>query len=284
MRIGIINKIFDSSFVDGPGNRMSIFFQGCNMNCWYCHNPETIKLCLNCGDCVSVCPSKALAMNQGIVVWNEERCDQCDRCIKQCTHQSTPRVKMWSVEQLVQRVRANAPYIRGITCSGGECTLNKEFLTELFTKVKDQIGTKYSCLLDSNGSVIDFEEEQELMAVTDGVMLDIKCIDSIDHKELTGKNNQLVIKNARFLAKIGKLTEIRTVVVANGLNAKETIDGIAKQLEPYLDNQKMTYRLIRFRKQGVRSEYEYLDSPSRTDMEELATYAKGRGFRKVIIT
>ncbi|WP_353894134.1 radical SAM protein [Proteinivorax hydrogeniformans] len=37
-----VNKIIDFSFVDGPGNRLAIFLQGCNLNCGYCHNPETI--------------------------------------------------------------------------------------------------------------------------------------------------------------------------------------------------------------------------------------------------
>ncbi|MDU6250047.1 MAG: 4Fe-4S cluster-binding domain-containing protein, partial [Paeniclostridium sordellii] len=36
-----INKIINMSFIDGPGSRISIFFQGCNMKCIYCHNPET---------------------------------------------------------------------------------------------------------------------------------------------------------------------------------------------------------------------------------------------------
>ncbi len=40
---GYINNIIKSSIVDGPGNRIAIFMQGCNFNCWYCHNPETIK-------------------------------------------------------------------------------------------------------------------------------------------------------------------------------------------------------------------------------------------------
>ncbi|MEA3424244.1 MAG: radical SAM protein [Bacillota bacterium] len=37
-----INKIINFSSVDGPGNRLVVFVQGCNLNCIYCHNPETI--------------------------------------------------------------------------------------------------------------------------------------------------------------------------------------------------------------------------------------------------
>ncbi|ABR49708.1 Radical SAM domain protein [Alkaliphilus metalliredigens QYMF] len=39
-----VNEIIPFSNVDGRGNRTSIFVQGCNLNCVYCHNPETIKL------------------------------------------------------------------------------------------------------------------------------------------------------------------------------------------------------------------------------------------------
>ncbi len=45
---GYIHKIIKSSIVDGPGNRLAIFMQGCNFDCWYCHNPETIEFKSNC--------------------------------------------------------------------------------------------------------------------------------------------------------------------------------------------------------------------------------------------
>lgn len=36
-----LSGIIDESIVDGPGIRMTIFFQGCTHNCFKCHNPET---------------------------------------------------------------------------------------------------------------------------------------------------------------------------------------------------------------------------------------------------
>ena len=63
---GMIFDIQRNSFVDGPGIRTTVFFKGCNMNCTWCHNPETIKSsrelmfyetkCIGCGKCEQHCP------------------------------------------------------------------------------------------------------------------------------------------------------------------------------------------------------------------------------------
>lgn len=38
----LVHRIIPFSNVDGEGNRCAIFLQGCNLNCVYCHNKETI--------------------------------------------------------------------------------------------------------------------------------------------------------------------------------------------------------------------------------------------------
>lgn len=39
-----VHRIIPFSNVEGMGNRTSIFLQGCNLNCLYCHNPEMIPM------------------------------------------------------------------------------------------------------------------------------------------------------------------------------------------------------------------------------------------------
>lgn len=98
MSAGIINRIIDFSPIDGPGNRTVIFLQGCNLDCVYCHNPETIK---------SYRP------------------------------ESIPEdLQVMTAEKLISKIKPNFPYIKGITVSGGEPLLQAVFLQELFSLTK----------------------------------------------------------------------------------------------------------------------------------------------------
>ena len=163
-----VNKIIPFSAVDGPGNRTAVFLQGCNFDCRYCHNPETRNLCRNCGSCVGKCPKGALFTDEdGKVRFCPEKCCGCDTCIHVCPFGCSPRIRMMCAEEVFAEVKKQQPYIRGITVSGGECTLYPDFLEKLFVLAR---GAGLGTLIDSNGT-LDFEKYPQLLAVTDGVML-----------------------------------------------------------------------------------------------------------------
>ena len=148
-----VNRVIDASVVDGPGNRTVFFLQGCNYRCLYCHNPETQNLCCGCGRCVAECPQGAIRISDGRTIWDAERCVTCDHCIRICPHHSSPRAVWKTAADCALLAEANRPFIRGITVSGGECTLYPEFLMELFERTQ-MIGL--SNLIDSNGSYLVF--------------------------------------------------------------------------------------------------------------------------------
>ena len=265
--VATVNKIIPFSTVDGPGNRTAIFLQGCNMNCLYCHNPETRGKCVHCGVCVKSCPTRALTMDGGRVQYDLVKCVHCDTCIRVCPFDSSPKTADMTPEQVWQAVEKQIPFIRGITVSGGECTLYPEFLTELFTIAQSR---GLTTLIDSNGT-LDFEQHPALLAVTDGVMLDIKAFDGGEHRRVTGMDNALVLQNARYLASLGKLYEVRTVVSPGLFDAGRTVEQTADLLAPYLSVSPIRYKLIAYRPMGVRQQYaSILQVPSRDDLDNYA--------------
>ncbi len=273
-----INKILPYSVVDGPGNRVAIFVQGCNLSCAYCHNPETQRICSNCGDCVSVCPAGALRLSGTRVVWNKDACIRCDRCISRCPHHASPKVTCMTAKQVMDKVRESVPFIRGITTSGGECALYPGFLRELYCLAHRE---GLTCLMDSNGAV-DLSRYPSLMAVCDGVMLDVKSWEGAVYSRLTGGDVTTTKKNLTFLASSGKLTEIRIVTLPGEVDAEACIEGIAALLGPEM-TARQTLKVIRFRPFGVRGRLETARQPGLPVMERLKALAQSRGFTDIRI-
>lgn len=273
----LVNKIIPFSSVDGPGNRTGIFLQHCNFDCAYCHNPETINLCVNCGACVKACPVNALSMIDGKVVWDKNKCVNCDTCIKTCTHCSSPKTTMMSVDEVMDEVEKYAPFIEGITTSGGECTLAEDFLIELFKKAKAK---GLTCFVDSNGSNL-FSEMPELLSVTDKVMLDVKAWSSDMHAKYIAKDNSTVLSNLRFLLEKDKMYEVRTVIVPGMLNNEETVDNVSRVIAEI--NPDVRYKIIKYRPMGVRNIMDGIKTPTNEYIDSLKDICEKNGCRNIVI-
>lgn len=170
---GYVHSIETFGAVDGPGIRFVAFMQGCNMRCKFCHNPDTWK------------------KNVGTPMTSDE-----------ILNQALAYKDFWGDKG-------------GITLSGGEILLQIEFATELFTKCK-KLGI--STCLDTCGQPFTrrepwFSKFNKLLDVTDIVLLDIKHINSEEHKKLTGYPNDNILDLARYLSEIGQPMWVRQVLI-----------------------------------------------------------------------
>jgi pyruvate formate lyase activating enzyme len=172
------------------------------------------------------------------------------------------------------------PFIRGLTVSGGECTLHPEFLRRLGELAHKR---RLSFFLDSNGGYA-FSEDPALMAHTDKVMLDIKADpgNPDEYRRVTGNDGAPVSAQADFLARAGKLWEIRTVVSPGLFDAAAVVDKLCRRIsgiEP-----PVRYKLIRYRPVGVRREAAAtLRQPGEDLMNELERICAGHNVKAVII-
>lgn len=276
-----VNKIIPLSIVDGPGNRTSVFLQKCNIACAYCHNPETQQVCNGCGTCVNTCPVHALRIQKGQtknqILWDAAACVQCDTCIQICPNFSSPKVRYMEARDVFDEIQKNIPFIRGITTSGGECTLYPEFLTELFTLTK---AAGLTCYIDSNGAT-DLSAYPALMEQCDKVMLDVKSWNEETFFNLTGSSNEIVKRNLLYLAETNKLEEVRIVCLEPEVDVKATICGISETVKDYLDT--FTLKLIAFRNHGVKTELAGRETPSNEQMETWKRIAVSNGFSHIRI-
>lgn len=170
---GRIHSIESCGTVDGPGLRFVIFFQGCPMRCLYCHNPDTWEV--NGGQELDV------------------------------------------TEILEQFEKKRSFYVNGgITVTGGEPLLQIDFLIELFTEAKKR--EIHTCV-DSSGIVFNENNSEfmkkldQLLKVTDLILLDIKHINAEEHLKLTAHSNEKILAFAKYLEKKNQDIWVRHVVV-----------------------------------------------------------------------
>lgn len=210
-RTGFVADTLSFSSVDGPGNRFVVFLQGCNFDCIACHNPQTIP-------------------GHGPIEGHHP------------THQT--------VEELLVEIRRAAPFISGVTVSGGEATQQWPFVLDLFTVIHaDPSLTALTCFVDSNGAC-DLSVWDDLAPVMDGAMIDLKCLDDAIHREMTGESNVPVLASIEHLQALGRLHEVRLLLLAD-VNDDEHILRRTAEWLARLDRH-MRVTLIGFRGHGVR--------------------------------
>nr|MBG3151171.1 YjjW family glycine radical enzyme activase [Proteus mirabilis] len=247
-----INKILPFSCVDGPGNRLAIFLQGCNLRCKNCHNPYTMGICDNCGDCIPTCPQQALSLQNGVISWNSASCEQCDTCIQQCPRQSSPMTLTYTVDELIAITRKYAAFINGITVSGGESTLQLPFLINYFKTVKEAPDLKHlTCLIDSNGT-LSINGWQKIAPYMEGAMIDLKSWNEKVHINLTGRSNQRIKESIKWLANNNLLTELRLLYIPEKTDYLENIELLSQFINSL--GESILVRINAFHQHGVYGE------------------------------
>ena len=146
--LGTIFNIQRFSIHDGPGVRTTVFLKGCNLHCFWCHNPESRRMnvdiqffplkCIACGRCVELCPQGAqlLDLASGARLFQRDLCQRCGTCATECFAEALlVSGRQVSVAEVMQEIEQDKTYYQdrqgGATFSGGEPLLQVEFLAAL---------------------------------------------------------------------------------------------------------------------------------------------------------
>lgn len=169
---GFIHQLESFGCADGPGSRFIIFFQGCQMRCKFCHNPDSWNITKGTQYSADELIKEALSCKSywgkkgGITVSGGEPLMQLDFLFELFT-----KAKLNGINTCIDT-------------AGGPFTKQGQW----------------------------FETFKKLMSVTDILLMDIKHIDEDEHIKLTGQTGKNIIEMFRYLDEIQKPIWIRHVL------------------------------------------------------------------------
>ncbi len=234
----IVTNIQRFSLTDGDGIRTTVFFKGCNMNCSWCHNPETIKgnselmfyenKCIGCGKCFEACPTGAQQVVDGKHIIDRSKCVNCGKCAAVCYAEALVMCGTeMSVEDVMKEVRQDKAYYEnsngGITLSGGEVLCQREFAMEL-TDACHKEGIHVA--VETN-LCFAYDYAKELLGKVDLIMCDLKIFDDEAHKVHTGVSNKNIVENIKKIDELGIPVIVRTPLIPGVTDSKDNIEKIA---------------------------------------------------------
>ena len=152
----------------------------------------------------------------------------------------------------------------GVTFSGGEPTAQADRLVPLVKRLKEE---GINVCIDTNGGIWNSSVE-ELLTLTDLVLLDCKQMDPQKHESLTGRSNSRTLETARWLEENGKPFWLRYVLVPGISDFEEDIRALGEHFKDYRMLQRveiLPYHTLGIHKyESLGQEYQLKDTPLNT--------------------
>ena len=193
---GIIFDIKHYAIHDGPGIRQTIFFKGCPLGCWWCHNPES----------------------RSQEPFSYPKTEKLDGRKLQATETIG---KEYTKEELMQIIEKDRIFFEesggGVTFSGGEPLLQFDFFMEVLKEC--QLREIHTCV-DTTGYV-SMERMGKAARYTDIFLYDLKHMNNELHRKYTGVDNRLILDNLQLLDSLGKEIWVRYPLIP-GFNDDES--------------------------------------------------------------
>lgn len=208
VRNGRVGAIETLGAVDGPGLRTVVFMQGCPLRCKFCHNIDLAQH----WDAPQYSPQKLF-----------------DEIIK-----NKPYWQQYEYNDLGSAV--DMKHIPGgVTFSGGEPTMQIDFLVEVMKLLKEE-GVHIAidtCLYTSPHNI------DRLLPYVDLWMVSVKQLDDEAHQKLTGVSNKLIMKNFEYLdAQLGNQAHkpqlrIRFVLIPSIVSRDEYLEKLGSFVKKF---------------------------------------------------
>jgi len=243
---GPVFNIQRYSIHDGAGIRTLVFLKGCPLRCLWCSNPESQKSTPELGfiqsrcvgsegcdaPCVSVCPVEAIRLDgQTKPLIDRDVCNTCGKCAEVCHHDALKVVgREMSVDEVMAEIEKDRPFYRrsggGITIGGGEPLVQYRFTASLLEAAQEEY---LNTAIETCGYA-PWDHFEAVLRHVDLLQFDLKHMDPLRHRELTGQSNELILDNLRKVRSVKAPQDviIRIPIVPGCTDAVENIRAAAE--------------------------------------------------------
>jgi pyruvate formate lyase activating enzyme len=265
---GVVFNIQRFSLHDGPGIRTTVFLKGCPLACFWCQNPESQsgapemlldrRKCTLCGECREACPNGAVRLERGKAVFDRARCRGCGCCVSVCPNEARAiSGKGMTVDEVMEEALKDVKFYwrsdGGVTLSGGEPLAQPRFAGELLRRCKEE---GLHTTLDTCGYA-PWPKIRCLLDQVDLVLFDLKHMDAANHAAATGRDNRLILENAKRIA-ARKPMRIRIPLIPGFNDDPDAVREICRFAKDELGDPPID--LLPYNRLGE-IKYEFLDKP-----------------------
>ena len=220
---GVIFHIMRFSLHDGPGIRTAVFFKGCPLSCWWCHNPESqnsepevlysAERCRLCGDCAATCPHGAIERTGERMTVNDN-CRLCATCVDACGAEARSVAgRTMTVSEIVAEAERDLVFFDesggGVTFTGGEPFAQPELLEALLHTCRAR---RIHTTIETCGAAAR-ESMLRIAGLADLILYDLKILDAARHRMYTGAGNRNILENLEALVAAGRPVTVRIPIV-----------------------------------------------------------------------
>jgi pyruvate formate lyase activating enzyme len=193
------------------------------------------------------------------------KCLFCHNPDSWCEYEGT----LTDSEKIANDIATYKNYIKngGVTISGGEPLFQPAFVVDILKRCKSM---GLHTAVDTSGGV-GLVLAKPVIDAADMLLLDIKALDPVLCKELTGKSNENALEILDYCEKIGKPIWIRHVMVPGYTLEKKSLEDLADYLTAFTCIKKI--ELLPFHKMGeykweqLGKEYSLTNTPEPTREE-----------------
>lgn len=251
---GIIFDIKKYALHDGPGIRTTVFFKGCPMQCWWCHNPESRD-------------------NNPHLVETLIELSEGDQIIEQ-----TPIGYPAAVAEVITEIKKDTLFYDesggGVTFSGGEPFNQPKFLKALLKSSKEQgIHTAIDTCGYAESRIVE-----TVLKYTDLFLFDLKIMDDVEHIKYTGVSNELIHKNLQLICQSGREVHLRIPIIPALTDTKHNLSALLdfiKNLNGITEINLLPYHSIgrhKYKRLGMEDKMGEIEPPSPKYMTEIKQF------------